>query len=202
MIVIYGRNFSGGKNKTHGQIEAAHRIDSFEAMRQGYDGALLTSGGVLVDCGRYMEYGPGDQEREIVEIWGGDTLELTRLSCGFGGSRAFWLCPRCRERARYLYFSGGHFLCRHCARLNYRSQQRTKNSVNHAYDGLKLARERLSWEPPFPVAPVDFPGLTPERPKGMHRTTYRRHLARFRRYQDKYTRDNARELAALLGRWR
>lgn len=93
------------------------------------------------------------------------TLELTRTPSGFGGSCAFWLCSHCGRRVRFLYFKGWCFVCRNCARLNYRSQQRTKDSTNHAYAGLRLARERLHWEPPFPVVPMDFPPLSRTGPK-------------------------------------
>lgn len=82
----------------------------------------------------------------------------------------------------------------------YAVQQRTKDSTNYAHDGLRLAREKLRWEPPFPVAPADFPYVTPDRPKGMHRRTYYRHLARYRRYQKKYQRDSMREMLAILRR--
>ena len=38
---MYGMNYSGGDNKTHGQIEQAVRIDSFDlAMTVGW-GSLL-----------------------------------------------------------------------------------------------------------------------------------------------------------------
>ena len=31
---MYGMNYSGGDNKTHGQIERTDRIDSFEARER------------------------------------------------------------------------------------------------------------------------------------------------------------------------
>lgn len=129
-----------------------------------------------------------------------DTLELVCVRSGFGGSRVFWLCPVCGRRARFLYFRGRGFQCRECARLNYRSQQRTRNSVNHYRDGLKLARDKLGWEPPGYMVPAYFPQLNPPRPRYMHQSTYQRHLARFRRYQAAYQRDSLREMLAIL--WR
>lgn len=191
-------NFSGGRNRTHGQIERADRIDSFEAGKVEGWGTLLTNTLIPLDCGHFIEGG-----EEVVELSKGQwstTLELIRIPSGFGGSRAFWLCPRCGRRARFLYFKGGIFLCRECARLNYRCQQRTHDSVNHAYDGIKLAREKLHWKPLIDVVPMDFPYMTPGRPKGMHRRTYYRYLARYRRYQEKYRRDSLREMLSILGR--
>ena len=122
------------------------------------------------------------------------------MPSGFGGRRTFWLCPCCGRRARYLYFKGQGFVCRECAKLNYRSQQRTKSSINHFRDGMKLATEMLSWQPLIDVAPMDFPYVTPDRPRYMHQTTYRRYLARYRQYQEQYQRESLREMLAILRR--
>lgn len=196
---MYGINYSGGDNRTHGQIERVERIDSFEAGRVEGWGTLFTNSMVPLDCEHFME-----DDGETVELsrgWWSVMLELTRKKNGFGGSCAFWCCPRCGRRARFLYFKGQGFLCRSCAKLNYRCQQRTKDSANHARDGLKLAREKLRWEPPYPVVPAEFPYVVPDRPKGMHRTTYYRYLARYRRHQEKYQRESMREMLAILRRW-
>ena len=193
---MYGMNFSGGANRTHGQIERAERIDSFEAGKVWGRGTLFSNSMVPFDCWHSLE-----DDREVVELARGDILELDRIHNHFGGSRAYWLCPRCGRRARYLYFKGRGFVCRNCAKLNYRCQQRTKDSVNHARDGLRLARERLGWEPPISVCPADFPYVVPDRPRYMYQTTYRRYLARYMRYQEKYRRDSLREMLAIL-RWR
>lgn len=195
---MYGMNYSGGANRTHGQIERAERIDSFEAGKMTGWGKLFSNSMVPLDCGHFLEDG-----REIVELSKGQwstTLELTRTPSGFGGSCAYWLCPRCGKRARYLYFKDRGFQCRECARLNYHCQQRTKDSTNYAWDGLKLARERLGWVPPFDVYPAVFPYVTPDRPRYMHQTTYRRYLARYRRYQERYERESMREMLKIL-RW-
>lgn len=199
---MYGMNYSGGDNKTHGQIERAWRIDSFDTAISEGSGTLFARMGEkvhLLDFDHFTEYGSTPEtDREFVELWGVQTLELSRTPSGFGGSCAFWLCPRCGKRARFLYFKGRGFVCRGCARLNYRCQQRTKDSINHVRDGLKLARERLGWVPPFEICPAEFPYVTPDRPKGMHETTYHRYLARYRRYQEKYQRESMREMLAIL----
>lgn len=195
---MYGMNYSGGDNRTHGQIERAERIDSFEAGKVEDWGTLFSNSMVPLDCGRFLE-----DDRETVELSRGQwstTLELTRTPSGFGGSCAFWLCPHCGRRVRFLYFKGRGFACRSCAKLNYRCQQRTKDSTNYARDGLKLAREKLHWEPPCQVAPADFPHLVPGKPKGMHRTTYYRYLARYRKYQKLYEQESMREMLAILRR--
>lgn len=195
---MYGMNYSGGDNKTHGQIEHTARIDSFETGGRE-DCGLLMAAGLPLWCD---QHDLGNREAVDLAYPGSGwrcTMELTRVRSGFGGTRAFWLCPRCGQRARYLYFKGEGFVCRDCAKLNYRSQQRTKSSINHFRDGMKLATEALSWQPLIDVAPIDFPYVTPDRPRYMHEATYRRHLARFRRYQEKYRRDSLREMMSCLG---
>jgi len=195
---MYGMNYSGGENKTHSQIERADRIDSFEAGSQEDCGLLLASRDGHSFSLRYDRCG-----LDTVELsspgWR-TTLELTFVPSGFGGSRAFWLCPCCGKRARYLYFKDRGFVCRECAKLNYRSQQRTRSSINHFRDGMKLAREKLHWEPMIDVVPMDFPYIAPDRPRYMHEATYRRYLARYRRYQEQYQRDSLREMLAILHR--
>ncbi|MDE6590599.1 MAG: hypothetical protein K2K53_09710 [Oscillospiraceae bacterium] len=203
---MYGMNYSGGNNKTHNQIERADRIDSFEAGEVEGPGILFASRGdkiLPLHCEHFTAHDL--EERELVELsypssrWR-CTLELTRVRSGFGGSRAFWLCPRCGRRSRYLYFKNRGFACRECAKLNYQSQQRTQDSINHFRDGMKFAREKLHWFPTLPIVPMDFPTYTPPKPPKMHRATYQRHLARFRQYQAAYRRDSLREMLANL-RW-
>lgn len=200
---MYGMNYSGGSNKTHGQIERADRIDSFEAGHIEDRGLLTVSrDGYLLPLyhNRFFE-----EEREMVELFYPGrqwrcTLELERVRSGFGGSRAFWLCPCCGRRVRFLYFKRRGFVCRSCAKLNYQSQQRTKSSINHFRDGMRLATEKLHWAPLIDVVPMDFPYMSPGRPRYMHRTTYRQLLARYQRYQEKYQRDSLREMLAILRR--
>lgn len=50
---MYGMNYSGGRNRTHGQIERAERIDSFEGARVTGWGTLLTNNLISLDCGRF-----------------------------------------------------------------------------------------------------------------------------------------------------
>ena len=172
-------------------------------MKQGYDGALYASN-VMLDCDRFAEYGPGDMEREIVELsypgsrWT-QTLRLTRMNSGFGGTRAFWMCPQCKRRVRYLYFKGRGFMCRECARLNYRSQQQTKDDMMYYRKGMDLAENRLSVNPDSRPDGFDFCEYVPGKPKGMHETTYRRYLSRFLKYRERHTDRTMADLKRLVG---
>ena len=172
-------------------------------MKNGYDGALYASN-VVLDCNHFVEYGPGDTEREIVELsypgsrWT-QTLRLTRMNSGFGGTRAFWMCPQCKRRVRYLYFKGRGFMCRECASLNYKSQQETKDSMCDYRRGMAFAENKLSVNPAFRPDGFDFCEYIPERPKGMHETTYRRYLSRFLKYRERHTARTMADMKKFIG---
>lgn len=202
---MYRWNNNGGWNKSHGTIEKTPRIDSFDsAISEGGGTLFVCADGVtrLIDCDHYIEYGPRPEEdREIVELWRGEwnqALELSRKENGFGGSQAFFLCPDCGERVRYLYLTGKLFLCRKCSRLNYRSQQETRSDCMYFYyKGLNLV-ERYLEPPPFLIDGFGFCHWIPERPRYMHQTTYRRYLRRFAKYQDQHQRRQMEDMARLL----
>ncbi len=189
---MYWRNNNGGWNKSHAQIEKTPRIDSFEAAKGG--GALfvcMDGKSQTIECDHYTDYGPDPEaDQEIVELWKGEwnqTLELARIPSGFGGSRAYWLCPACGGRVRYLYLTEAAFLCRKCAHLNYRSQQETRSDSMFYYrKGMALVEKHLYRWPLVRPDGFSFCGWIPERPRYMHQTTYRRYLARFFRYQKKH----------------
>jgi hypothetical protein len=97
-------------------------------------------------------------------------VPILRTPCHLGGERAWWACPCCGRRVPILY--GGHpFACRACHGLTYPSQRvgRSDRAIDMAHD----LRSRLG----------SSPGLgEPEswnRPKGMHRATFARHVERY-----------------------
>ena len=85
--------------------------------------------------------------------------------CNYGGSRAWFVCPRsCGRRVAILY-GDGSLACRHCNQLAYQSQHESPR-----YRGLHRTRAirrkfggSISLAEPFPP-----------KPKGMHRLTYAR----------------------------
>ena len=201
-----GSVYRHSNEKTHGTVENCERIDSFEAMRcdpNSWETGISAGGKVWLDCDHYVVQ-RGESEKEIVHLFHPGSrweqeLKLTRIDSGFGGTRAYWLCPACGERFRYLYFKKRRFICRKCAELNYKSQQETKNGLRYVRKGKKLAEERLGWLPQ-PMSPIDFAGFVPQKPKGMHWSTYFKHRRRLDRYQEQYVEDAMREMMQVYGK--
>ena len=188
---VYFRCNNGGRNKTHEQVEQTPRIDSFELAFTGSWGGIY--------CGqKYLNI---YQDEEHCEIFPPDgyTIQLSHKNNGFGGKQTFFLCPGCGQRVRYLYVTGQRdFLCRKCAKLNYKSQQQTKDSMMDYWKGMEYAKKHLSL-PPWPVDGFAFLRYLPDRPRGMHENTYRRHLLRFFRYQLRHGKRLVEDLGRILG---
>lgn len=131
---------SGGRNKTHGQLEKFHRIDSFAF----YDCLM---GDKYLQYKTDVKYPPvtGDVVYHVgdrtAEIRTGDfysDLPLSRVRGIDGQSvRMYFHCPHCKRRVRYLYLRKGCYKCRSCAKLNYACQQ--KNGM----DELRLKMENI-----------------------------------------------------------
>lgn len=190
MIEVYFRCNNGGWNKTHGAVESTPRLDSFEAA--GIHGwGCIFLGNTVIDA---------YQDEDCLVIIPPDTqeteLKLSRKRNGYGGQQTFFICPKCKGRFRYLYLFNGGFRCRKCANLNYRSQQQTKDSMTDYFKGMEYVEKHLS-PPPFPIDGFSFVRYLPDKPRGMHRTTYLRYLARFFKYQEKYTARLVADLARI-----
>lgn len=97
------------------------------------------------------------------------TVAIDWTPCHLGGDRPWFRCPDCGKRVLHLY-GGARFVCRHCLRLNYQSQQASKRSrpIDRAWE----LRRRLGCD----AGPFDFPAQYIQRPKGMHRKTFARKL--------------------------
>lgn len=199
---------NGGWNKTHGTVEKVPRIDSYEAGSIEGWGTLFAYRGnglhLVLDCLRDIEYTP-DRDIESVEVWHpkegwSRTIELSRKANGYGGDQAFFLCPACGRRVRYLYQVGATFLCRKCAELNYRSQQETRSGSMFFYNqGCALVEKHLDTWPRMRPDSFAFCDWVPDRPRYMHQTTYRRYLARFLRYRRQHEARELEDLRRILG---
>jgi len=100
-----------------------------------------------------------------------ESIRLVRLTCRFGGTRPFFICPGvvngtvCGRRVAKLHGPGRYFLCRHCNRLSYAS--RSESGLDRALRRANKIRQRLGGDP-------GMAALFPSRPKGMWRSTYER----------------------------
>lgn len=48
-------------------------------------------------------------------------VNLAHTACAFGGTRQWFVCPRCARRVAVLILSAGYVACRHCLDLTYAS---------------------------------------------------------------------------------
>jgi hypothetical protein len=99
------------------------------------------------------------------------TIEHTR--CNYGGSRPWFLCPRCNDRRAVLYSpsNGGQLGCRRCLSLLYESE--CEDSFGRALVKLRKIERRMCERATGVVgtAPVA------DKPKGQHWSTYDRRIA-------------------------
>jgi hypothetical protein len=96
-----------------------------------------------------------------------EPVELAWTACNFGGERPWFICPGagCGRRVAILYGPGRYFLCRHCYDISYQSQR--DNKMYRALHRAQKIRERLGGS-------ANMTEPFPEKPKGMHRSTYDR----------------------------
>jgi hypothetical protein len=119
----------------------------------------------------------GDDEHEYPVA-----LEYTEPH--FGGTRPWFRCPAkdCGRRCAILY-GGELFVCRECHDLAYPRENMSGSPAKVAKHRLYKLADRLDVDTSN-YAPATLP-WTPERPKGMHRETYRELLEEYREaYQE------------------
>lgn len=130
--------WSGPPKRWRGTVEEARSLD---VLRLSREGMLASSGGLWS-----WRWTSGRDGRELASIGiatggrgDGTSIRLfytstpdgeapvnrdyevaiERTPCTYGGSRPWFRCSRCNRRSRFLYLSGGTFVCRLCARLTY-----------------------------------------------------------------------------------
>jgi len=166
-----GRRSGAGRPRERFTVEQFRSIDVRRFDREG-----LLRPGVWTWWWRDAE--SGETTASIRVLGGEQSIELhyqvgervfsprviiDRTACGYGGSRAWFLCPVCFARRAILYAAGGTFACRACHGLVYASQ--SDSELVAAQRRVEKAAERL--EGPHMV-----------RPKGMHDATYSRIIDR------------------------
>ena len=117
-------------------------------------------------------------------------LAVTWTPCHLGGVRPWFLCPCCGRRVAKLY-GGAVFVCRHCRRLNYASQQANKR--DRASDHSWKLRRALACNEGFLFTPAEFI----PKPKGMHWRTFRRKIAQLKRVDARALSDAGAMLASI-----
>ena len=95
-----------------------------------------------------------------------EAVALAWTSCYFGGRRPWFECPRCGRRAGRLY-GGTRFLCRLCYDLAYPSQREDRQF--RLLRKVQNIRRRLGG-----LVAIFYP--FPDKPKGMHYSTYFRQM--------------------------
>jgi hypothetical protein len=92
-------------------------------------------------------------------------LAISWTACHFGGRRPWFVCPHCGRRSAVIHIAGEYVACRRCLGLAYASQQEPVRQR-----GLHKARKiRASLG-----GSANMMDRFPDRPKGVHRTTYKR----------------------------
>lgn len=96
-------------------------------------------------------------------------------ACNYGGKRPWLLCPYCGRRVSALHLSSNsrQLACRHCFNMTYES--RNVDAIGRSWMRQEKLLQRIGGS-----CGGGFSSRDPSRPKGMHRTTYRRiHEAAF-----------------------
>lgn len=172
------------------------RIDSFELNHTHAWGGIF--------CGtKYLDIYQDDDQVEIFppKSMKGAKVKLSRKNNGFGWWQTFFLCPGCGERVRFLYLTGRRgFLCRKCARLNYKSQQETRSGSMYYYGkGMALVEKHFDTWPRIRPDGFAFCDWIPDRPRYMHRSTYLKYLRRFLKYRRQHEERTLSDLRRIVG---
>ena len=145
------------------------RIDIRDMKRRGTlepgkSGALSWACGErLIDT---VSYECHRDRLELINYSERHAVRFETTPCHYGGKRQWFLCPGCTRRVAVLCGVGGSFLCRHCHRLPYLSQNLTRLR--------RLIRRRQHIE-----SRIFEDGAGMRRRKGLHTQTFARELARY-----------------------
>lgn len=174
-----GSRYGAGRPAQKVKAEHCRRIDARRWQREGIlthgsvglwqwtdseTGARIASIGYRVDASTVvLDY----------QLNGAPMLQFApvlKTACHYGGTRAWFGCPRCGRRVAILYLrSGAGFTCRQCGRISYRSQ--SEDAIGRAWIRQRKAEAKLD--------------PNTRRPKGMHQATYSRLLAVISGCEDK-----------------
>lgn len=120
------------------------------------DGGEASIGVITKADSLRLSYRTGDG-KHIDEV-----VRLDRTSCNYGGTRPWFLCPKCGRRVAIL-FAGPRFWCRHCHNVAYGVENESK------LDRLLRKSEKLRAKVKV-KAGIAYPIMY--RPKYMHQRTF------------------------------
>ena len=177
-------------------LDADH-IASWGALSAGYSGPITFDD--TKPAKLHVEH---DSERDMLSafyVWPGQedesgpirsVVRLERRPCRFGGTRAFFICPRCTRRTLRLAVLAGGLCCGTCGRITWgsRRETETRRLVRKAN---KLAL-RLG---------LDYFGAPPKRPKHMRTATYARTVAQLEPLKAEINRRVAVRMARARTPW-
>jgi hypothetical protein len=128
--------------------------------KTGSAGFRIEANGLLLT---YSWTGQDGSSKDVREL-----IPFIFTTTPFGGRRGWFLCPSCTQRCRVVYGLRGHFRCRSCSGLRYRSQH--ESSYQRAIDKADGILRKLgdTHGRAFDHAPL------PRKPKRMRWTTYLR----------------------------
>lgn len=195
---------SGGHNwRYRGTVEGWRRIDAAKLQRRG----LLVNG--WAGC---INWTSDDGETNSINVFGGrDRIRLSyrhRVNGGpwqdvsetiaidwsprhFGSGQAYFLCPKCGSRRRYLVNSSARFLCRACHGLVHASSR--EGESDRVFRRMWKVKRKIGAE----LALGGFRGL---KPKGMHRATHDRLMAQVDALEAAAMDDSYRGLMRMMAR--
>jgi hypothetical protein len=107
--------------------------------------------------------------RHVAGALPNELVDIAYSRCHLGGQRAWFVCNRigCCRKVAVLYDTPKGFRCRHCVGLVYQSTR--ERSYDRLLRRARAARKKAGGENNL-IKPF------PDRPKGMHETTYQRLL--------------------------
>jgi hypothetical protein len=206
-----GGAFSGRNDyATTPTVEACRSLDVNWLHRQGCldagaSGSIQWSeGGEQVASLRYRTVGDGGSRRVILSYTMVDgrtddserheyPIPIETTACNFGGERPWFRCPgvingeHCDRRVGKLYRPprGDLYLCRHCYDLGYRSSRESGDPIQKALRRFQRAQENLGVGPSTPES-GSYEDLYPDRPTGMHHSTYEEHMTELDRARNEW----------------
>jgi len=198
----------GGHNRTHGCTNDYKCLDSYTfgkmmpvvetGERESVKCRLEWPDGNTVGVTRYISYiiieYTVDKKEKIA-----DKVYFEKVENNYGGrARYYFSCPYCGERCRYIYLSRQHFKCRKCAKLNYSSQQTTKGCDMAVLKMNKFLRTKFKVTEN--LAPIEASVYRPERPKGMHKSTYGRLMSELKCLQQAYEQEYNKTAMKIISR--